>query len=280
MRTVALGFACNNACIFCAQGELRTLGGAEATPAAELVDAITPGETVAFVGGEPTLSDRLLDFIRLAEARGAGRILVQTNGRRLAYRAYAHALREASARLSLDVSLHGSTARMHDYHTSVAGSFGQTVLGLRHARAEGIGTAVTTVITRSNFRHLVEIVGVSHSSGALAVHFRPAEHLGRAACAPDRVLPPMDMVMPHLSRALAEADRLGMGFWVGGKLSRPDVRALFAGLGEVETPDHATARHPLKWTVGPGRSDRAPDFVPQESITARVRSGAVQELER
>jgi cyclic pyranopterin phosphate synthase len=276
MRTVALGFTCNNACIFCAQGVLRARDDRSgAKQASRQLDLVAPGETVAFVGGEPTLNDELPDLIRLAEARGAGRVVVQTNGRRLAYRAYARVLREASPRLSLDVSLHGSTAPMHEYHTAAAGSFGQTVLGLRHARAEGIGTAVTSVITRSNFRHLAEIVVLARGAGAAAVHFALAERFGRAAQAPDRVLPAVDMVKPYLSRALAEADRLKVGWWFGDKLSRPEVRGLFAGLGEVETPDNT-----FKWTAGSGSSGRSPDFVPKESITARVLRGAAQELGR
>src|SRR5262249_38978412 len=114
VRAITVGFACNNACVFCAQGDL-----ARAPPPAAAADriarglaAIEPGETVAFLGGEPTLHDALPAWIREADARGAARIVVQTNGRRLAYRAFAEALRGASPlqKLSLDVSLQGSTA--------------------------------------------------------------------------------------------------------------------------------------------------------------------------
>jgi MoaA/NifB/PqqE/SkfB family radical SAM enzyme len=74
MRLVALGFSCNNACVFCAQGELRasepdesvaSAGGA--VSGAERVDnvirSIEPGEVVAFVGGEPTIHERLPGWI-------------------------------------------------------------------------------------------------------------------------------------------------------------------------------------------------------------------------
>jgi len=149
MRVIHVGFACNNACAFCAQGALRA--ERPAAPDEDLeraIDAIRPGETVAFVGGEPTLFAALPEWIRAADARGAASVLVQTNGRRLAYRAFARALREASPRLRLDVSLHGATAPMHDWHTGTEGSFAQTVQGLRHARVERIPAGVTVVITR------------------------------------------------------------------------------------------------------------------------------------
>src|SRR4051794_18617310 len=107
MQVVALSFSCNNACVFCAQGELR----ASSTPASDAaieaeLEQAGPSEAVAFVGGEPTLSERLPEWIRLADARGAPRIVLQTNGRRLAYAAYVSALRSASQRLSLEIALH------------------------------------------------------------------------------------------------------------------------------------------------------------------------------
>jgi MoaA/NifB/PqqE/SkfB family radical SAM enzyme len=277
MRRIALGFTCNNACIFCAQGELRSrpedpsrgLVGARIDA---LVDAIEPGETVAFMGGEPTLEERLPAWIRAADARGAARILVQTNGRRLAYPAYAQALREASTRLVLDASLHGSTEPMHDYHTSAAGSFRQTILGLRNARAQRIEASITTVITRSNFRHLVEIVTLANALGARAVRFAPAEAYGSAARAADRVIPAWDLVKPHLVRAVAEATRLRLGVAVGDIASSPDIVNRFAGIGQVE---HLEQADPARCSPSPSATPSAPSSPAEISAQGRRVSLAV-----
>jgi cyclic pyranopterin phosphate synthase len=196
------------------------------------LEAVSPGETVAFLGGEPTIFADLPAWIRAADARGAAHIVLQTNGRRLAYRAFARLLHEASPRLRLDVSLHGSTAPMHDWHTGVEGSFAQTVQGLRHARAERIPAGVTVVVTRSNYRHLVEIVRVAHAAGADAVHFAPVEAAGRASRDQARLVPAPEMVAPYLERASSEAGRLRLGVQVGG-----EEIGLFAGTGDVERPD-------------------------------------------
>ncbi len=249
MLVVHLGFACNNACIFCAQGELRSQGALEGKgtaaedPGARLA-ALAPGDSVAFVGGEPTLAERLPEWIRLADERGAGRIIVQTNGRRLAYRGYAAALREASRRLTLDASLHGSAAPMHDYHTATPGSFGHTVKGLANARAAGIPFAVTTVITRSNFRHLSEIVRLAGALGARAIQLAMSARHGRAARAADRVIPALELVAPHLARAAAEAQGLGLGWRAGERASGPEASAWFAGLGSVEEIEEMEAPAP------------------------------------
>ncbi|MDI1427885.1 radical SAM protein [Polyangium sorediatum] len=234
---LSLGSTCNNACVFCAQGERSASHEREAEGmdlAARL--RVEPGDVVFVQGGEPTLTDDLPAVIRALDERGARRIVVQTNGRRLAYRAFARALREASSKLSLDVSLHGSTEPMHDYHTQTPGSFKQTALGVRHARAEGIEVGTTTVITRSNYRHLAEIVQLSRALGARAVHLARVSRFGRAARAADRIVAPEELVRPQLTRALAEASRLGMGWLAGERASHAEVRDLFAGLGEVEIP--------------------------------------------
>jgi MoaA/NifB/PqqE/SkfB family radical SAM enzyme len=251
MRRIALGFACNNACIFCAQGELRAGSGAQADRdrISALIAATQPGETVALMGGEPTLHEELPRWIREADARGAARILVQTNGRRLAYEAYTRALRDASPRLSLDVSLHGSTEPMHDYHTGAPGSFRQTLLGLRNARAAGIEAAVTTVITRSNFRHLHEIVAVCHGLSARAVRFAVAEPYGSAARSADRVVPAWELVKPYLLAAVTEARRLQLGVVIGENASPAGANDRFAGLGEVEAAARPAPRRPASLAV-------------------------------
>jgi cyclic pyranopterin phosphate synthase len=248
MRAVSLGFACNNACVFCAQGALRA--ARPATLEAEVeraLSAVEPGDTVAFVGGEPTLFVALPRWIRAAGARGAGRVLVQTNGRRLAYRAFARALREASPVLRLDVSLHGATAAMHDWHTGTEGSFAQTVQGLRCARAERIPAGVTVVMTRSNYRHLAEIVRVAHAAGADAIHFATVAAAGRATRPRAALALAPEMAAGQLQRARADAARLGLLVPAGDGTAGE----LFAGLGEVEPPAHrATAGVPSRARTG------------------------------
>jgi MoaA/NifB/PqqE/SkfB family radical SAM enzyme len=232
MRLISLGFHCNNACIFCAQGKLRTTPHPVDPDSA--VEEIVAGEPVAFVGGEPTLSDRLPDLIRRAEAKGASRIVVQTNGRRLAYRAYARTLAETSRRLVLDVSLHGSNDATHEYHTGTPGSFKHTALGLRHAQMEGLPVGVTTVVTRSNYRHLSEIIELVRRLGGVAIHFLPVDAEGRARGLVDSLMPTPELLRPYLSQAVTEARKRGIGVVVAGRGTPEEAVTRFAGIGTVE----------------------------------------------
>jgi len=251
VQVLSLGTTCNNACIFCAQGERSAVRATEVPSLA----SIEPGSVVFVQGGEPTIAEDLPGLVRAIDARGPRRIVVQTNGRRLAYRTYARALREASDKLSLDVSLHGSTEPMHDYHTQTPGSFKQTAVGLRNARAEGIEASVTTVITRSNYRHLVEIVELARGLGARAVKLVKAQRFGRAARASDRVIAPDELVRPHLGRALAAASRVGLGWVAGERASSAETSERFAGIGEVEVVPEAEGSSRTRLGAG------AEDFV-------------------
>lgn len=276
MRTVALGFACNNACAFCAQGQLREQQGPVDASAVEAqLQQIESGDRVAFVGGEPTLHALLPDWLRAADARGASRLILQTNGRRLAYPSYTRALASASSRLSLDVSLHGSTEAMHDYHTGVEGSFKQTLLGLRHARASALPAFVTTVVTRSNFRHLLEILRVLAASGARGQQLVITLPHGDARRAADRLIPALELVKPHVLRVVSEARQLGLALRVGDQVSDPDLLERFAGLGETEPlaadPRGASPAPPARVSLGMlGR----PTPAAQERRVAARRTGA------
>lgn len=209
MHRIELGYRCNNACVFCGQGRLRELDPPPVDQLEAEVDELPPGRGVAFVGGEPTLSESLPRLIARARARGARPVLVQTNGRRLAVAGYAASL-VAAGLDGLEVSLHGANAAMHDYHTGVEDSFRQTVAGLRRASAERLRFVTTTVVTRSNFRHLTEIVRVAHALGARAARFDVVVESGNAARNAPRVVPAWPMLRPHLARAVELAHSLAL----------------------------------------------------------------------
>lgn len=218
----------------CAQGDLRReLSSVDEASIFAAVEAIGPGDAVAFVGGEPTLSDGLPDLVRLADERGAESILVQTNARRLAYPAYADALCDASKRLAIDASLFGASSAVHDYHTRVPQSFAQTARGIRRVSARGVKVGITVVVTRSNFRHLSEIVRLGRALGGDAIHLATVERLGSADALYPSLAPNEELARPYLATARADAARLGMRF-LEGPPEGTDLEARFAGTGPTD----------------------------------------------
>jgi MoaA/NifB/PqqE/SkfB family radical SAM enzyme len=215
MRILQLGTRCNNACIFCATATEREQAVPEPTREA-LFDALAgleSAEGLAIVGGEPTLYDTLPSLVAHAKHGGVARVIVATNGRRLAYGSYAASLAEAGVD-GFDVSLHGSSEAMHDYHTSVQGSYLQTIRGVVNASAAGMGIVITCVVTRSNFRNLSEVLRVARALGVRAVRFRAPELSGRTL-ARDRIVAHPELVLPHLRRAVGLGRRWGIEVVVG-----------------------------------------------------------------
>ena len=194
---------CNNHCLFCAQQGL----GPDGDPTAAAIEAALaqPDEGgVAFVGGEPTLHPRLLEWVRGAREGGASHVLVQTNGRRLPYEGYAAALAEAGAS-AVEISLQGHRAAIHEYHTEAPGSFRETIGGIQAAARAGLEVGVTTQLTRSNFRHLSSLVRAAAKLGVKALHLSGVQSVGGAATHGAKLLPPIGMLRPQLERATREA---------------------------------------------------------------------------
>ncbi|MEZ4220101.1 MAG: radical SAM protein [Polyangiaceae bacterium] len=239
MQQIALGYRCNNACAFCAPGGLRQLEPeTDAKQVLEQIARLSAGQRVAFVGGEPTLFDELPHWAVLARQRGVVSVLVQTNARKLALKGYAGALAESGIDV-LDVSLHGASEAMHDYHTRAPGSFRQTIAGMRRARAARMTLGITTVVTRSNYRHLSEIIHVAHTLGARAVHLATLALVGSARDNALQLQPAAPLLVPHLRRAEARAASLGLVVVTTENLGNPGVPPLFAGMGR-HAEDSAT----------------------------------------
>ena len=202
MHSVTPTLACNNRCIFCAQ---RGLDGLEATPESGA------DRRVAFQGGEPTVLDDLPARISAARDAGAEQVLVQTNGRRLAYSAYLQELVDAGL-THLDVSLHGPEPAIHDYHTQIEGSFKQTARGLLNAQKTSIEVAVTTVVTRSNFRHLGALGRLLRKLRVPAWKLSAARVLGAAADDRSAIPPRLGMLPDHLAAAVRASHGIELVF--------------------------------------------------------------------
>jgi hypothetical protein len=213
---VALGRACDNRCVFCAQEGLPREAASDAEVDAALDRAWESGaREVTFVGGEPALDARLGGTVSKARAAGFARVGVQSNGVALATDGR---VSELLARGLTDVhlSLHGAEARVHDWHTGVAGSFEAAMRTLLAARAASLEVVVVTLLTRSSFRVLSPVPRLLASRGVAAWCIDVPVWRGRAAAASDRVVPRLALALPFALHALDAAAKLGLPAFVRG----------------------------------------------------------------
>jgi hypothetical protein len=211
---VALGRACDNACVFCAQeGLAREAASDDAVTSALRGAAEAGADAVTFVGGEPAIDPRLEAYVARARAAGIAFVGVQTNGVALAQEGRIEALARAGL-TDVHLSLHGAEARVHDWHTGKAGSFDAAQRALGQARAAGLDVVVATVLTRSNFRVLSGLPRLLASRGVAAWCVDVPVWRGRAAG--DRVVPRLALALPFALHAVDAAGKLGLAAYVRG----------------------------------------------------------------
>ncbi|MCC6526737.1 MAG: radical SAM protein [Polyangiaceae bacterium] len=208
---VKVGFACNNRCVFCAQGEKRRACGAVSY--AELVRrlaAVRP-ETGSLVltGGEPTLHRDLPRLVAAAKKLGFHPIQIQTNGRMLRYPEAVEKLARAGA-TELSPSLHGSTAAVHDALTRAPGSYEDTVAGIRNAVASGLPVVTNSVVVRDNLGDLPALVRLLASLGVPTAQLAFVHPVGTAAELFAEVVPRLPEVVAPIAAARAAAREAGM----------------------------------------------------------------------
>jgi hypothetical protein len=172
-------------------------------------------DTIFFVGGEPTLHPQLFDLVRTAHSLGFASIGLQTNGRRLASENLVQDLVENGLTM-VDISMMGSDAACHDYHTGIPGSFDETTRGIEAAVSTSLEVGITAVVTRSNYRGLGSIVERAHSLGVRALHLTFPRAEGRAGQNFLSVVPRFQMVLPHLSKAARISRARGLPVVVSG----------------------------------------------------------------
>lgn len=155
MRTVRVGFRCNQVCDFCFVS--THLPTAPADDVERVIrEAAARGDTICISGGEPTLEPRLVDWVRLAKREGASFVELQTNATRIDASAAAE-LREAGVDLAF-VSLHGSKASISDAVTGAPKTFNKTVAGIDHLLASSIIVRVNFVFCQTNLADFPDYV--------------------------------------------------------------------------------------------------------------------------
>jgi len=94
---------------------------------------------------------------------------------------------------------------------------------------------VTTRDHALELPHLSEIAKLAHALGATAYHLAIAEPSGARAAARDPRRAPLELAMPHVARAVADARRSACRprRYVA---TPPDAKDRFAGIGVTEPP--------------------------------------------
>lgn len=210
---------CNMSCSFCFID--RTVPDLETEGLRRSIDQLAARhlDHLVLSGGEPTLHPDLEGLIAHAKSRGFRCVEIQSNGVKLAERAYAERLVEAGLD-KVTVSLHSADPERSDRITRLPRAFEKTLSAIRVVRSLGVETQVAHVVTKSNYRELPDTVRFlreqfPEEGGSLSICFGIAQPISDLVYT--WVLPRFEEVRPYMRRALdycLEHD-LGFGGMIG-----------------------------------------------------------------
>lgn len=148
--TLELTYRCNLDCFFCYNDREKQGQPLSLDQYRVLLEDLARMQTLflMFTGGEPMIHPHFFEIGRMAKELGFV-VRVRTNGHTLYPRNVERLLAEVDPYV-VEVSLHGSTAEVHDRQTRVPGSFERLVRNLRQARAAGLRCSMVTTPTAWN----------------------------------------------------------------------------------------------------------------------------------
>lgn len=164
-KTVIItGYRCNNRCRFCMEADKRNLPvGTTLEIQQEMLGARKRGsDYLEMIGGEMTIRPDIVRLINFAKGLGFSTIMMSTNGRMYSYPELTESILKAGLN-SLVFSIHGHTAKLHDWLTRVAGSFEQLKQGVENVQkiSKKLGLNVhigsNTTIVKQNYKFLPQI---------------------------------------------------------------------------------------------------------------------------
>jgi cyclic pyranopterin phosphate synthase len=192
---ISIGAVCNNNCVFCMEEDrdARYVNNSAMTPERVrwVLEQSTGAEEVCFTSGEPTTRPELPTFVEWARELGYRRISMMTNGRRVGHLPFAVALAKRGMN-RFYVSIHGHTDKLHEGLTRTPDSFLQTVAGLdavARLKSSGVELHTSTVLTKRNLPHLLDIYRFLRAHGVDQVVFNVMQANGRAATHFEQLFP-------------------------------------------------------------------------------------------
>jgi radical SAM protein with 4Fe4S-binding SPASM domain len=218
LSEIALTYRCNLRCTFCyagcnctanPAGDDREMTTADVRDVLRRIASDAEVPSVSFTGGEATLRSDLPELVGYAHDLGM-RVNLITNGTRIT--AVGAEELVAAGLDSVQVSLEGVTAEVHERITRVRHSFERTIAAVHHFKATGIHVHTNTTINRDNVAEcrvmpgfVEEVLGLTKFSMNLVIPTGSAAVDGRLAVR-------YDEIGPVLVAIAAEARRRGVEF--------------------------------------------------------------------
>ncbi|RLD64331.1 MAG: hypothetical protein DRJ01_01035 [Bacteroidetes bacterium] len=153
-----VGFSCNNKCIHCVITDKIYCGNSTTQEIFDIIDNnVRQGEEVVITGGEPTIRNDFIDISKYIKKKINGKIILQTNGRKLSDEKLAkESLKYIDVYL---IAVHSHNSIIHNMIAGHQDAYTQTINGIKNIikyRKENTEVISQTVISKLNINGLIK----------------------------------------------------------------------------------------------------------------------------
>lgn len=165
-------------------------------------------KVLEFTGGEPTIRKDLFELVRYAQEVGFSNISIITNGIHLANMGYARELVQSGISDFL-FSLHGSSAKTHDFITCVPGSYRLLLKAVENLLGMGVRVRFNSVVTGTSLHDIYARAKLFRSLGVKIINFIMFNPIEQASCAEEINFFRYSEAVPYIKQVI---DEMGESF--------------------------------------------------------------------
>lgn len=197
------GSQCNADCKFCYYKDLHEQKNSSVKELKKnLEKAKAYGiESIEFTGGEPAIQTNILELIEYAKDLNFKRLGIITNGIVFSSFNLTKAIKKAGIE-EVKFSIHSSNPKAHDKIIGVNGSFKRAVEGIKNVKKAGLVVSTSTVISRMNYKDLVDIAKFLRTLKLSKINFLPVNPIINAQRLKKDIIASYSEIAPHLHKAL------------------------------------------------------------------------------
>ncbi|MBN2880592.1 radical SAM protein [Candidatus Woesearchaeota archaeon] len=188
---IKLNNNCNCNCNFCADSQsIKTIAPPSFESIKKKIDiGFEKGfRQLIITGGEPTISEYLLETIRYAKLVGFSYIQLVSNARMLSNPVFLNQVIESGV-TKFQISYFAHDAKLYDSITKVPGSYKQLTTALLLLKARSCEISFNSVITRQNYKFLLEMYLQMLAFNSVTIQFSFLNPIGNAAQDFDEIVP-------------------------------------------------------------------------------------------
>lgn len=207
-----LNYNCSARCLFCSQGSFdKSLNAPTPRLLADIRAAYKGGyRRLGLTGGEPLIRPDIEKIVAAGRKAGFGFIRVQTNGIRLADKAFCRRLAKAGLTLC-KFSFTSDRAAEHDLLVGVKGAFARASAGVENLRGLGLRVANNILINRLNYRRLDSVIDYWLRKGISSFVVIYPVYIGSMRANHSRLGVSLPDCAPYFKKAAELMERRGLG---------------------------------------------------------------------